>query len=57
MNKASLRQDKYDAKATTRISLKLNNNTDADILNWLDKQGNKQGAIKSLIRKEIKTKK
>ena len=57
MNKASLRQDKYDAKATTRISLKLNNNTDADILNWLDKQGNKQGAIKSLIREEINAKK
>ena len=55
MNKASLRQNKYDAKATTRISLKLNNNTDADILNWLDNQENKQGAIKALIRKEIIT--
>lgn len=51
MNKASERQARYDAKATTRIGLKLNNKTDADILEWLDRQESKQGAIKQAIRK------
>lgn len=51
MNKASERQARYDSKATTRIGLKLNNKTDADILEWLDQQESKQGAIKRAIRK------
>lgn len=54
MNKASERQARYDAKATTRVALKLNNNTDADILEWLEKQPSKQGAIKKAIREMIK---
>lgn len=54
MNKASERQARYDAKATTRVGLKLNNNTDADILKWLEKQPSKQGAIKEAIREMIK---
>ena len=43
----------WDAKNTTCISLKLNNNTDADILRHLDQQDSKQGYIKELIRREI----
>lgn len=46
-------QAKYDASHTTRFSLKLNNRTDADIIQWLDKQPSIQGAIKNLIRNEI----
>ena len=43
----------WDASHTTFIGLKLNNHTDADILRHLDKQANKQGYIKELIRKDI----
>lgn len=45
---------KYDAKATRQIRLKLNLNSDADILAKLDAVDNKQGYIKDLIRKDIK---
>ena len=41
---------RYDAKNTVQIKLKLNKKTDADILEWLDGCGNKQGFIKDLIR-------
>lgn len=44
---------KYDSKNTRQIMMKLNLKTDADILQWLDAQENKQGAIKAAIRKEI----
>ena len=54
MNKASKRQARYDAKSTTRIAMKLNNSSDADILDWLNKQPSKQGAIKEAIRMAIK---
>jgi len=43
----------WDAAHTTYVSLKLNNNTDADILRHLDKQASKQGYIKELIRKDM----
>ena len=46
-------QAKYDLANTTKITLKLNKNTDADILEWLNSTDNKQGAIKNLIRQEI----
>jgi hypothetical protein len=44
---------KYDENNTTRVQLKLNNKTDADILAYLDSVENKQGTIKQLIRNEI----
>ena len=46
-------QKKYDKKNTTQFRMKLNNNTDKDILDWLSNQPNKQGAVKYLIRKEL----
>ena len=49
-------QDRYDRTNTKQFKMKLNLKTDADILNWLDNQENKQGAIKALIRKEINAK-
>lgn len=44
---------KYDENNTTRVQLKLNNKTDADIIAYLDSVDNKQGTIKRLIREEI----
>ena len=38
---------------TTRIGMKLNNNTDQDIIEHLKKQDSIQGYIKALIRKDI----
>lgn len=38
---------------TTQYKLRLNNNTDADIIAFLSKLENKQGFIKELIRKEM----
>ena len=51
-------QNWYDELHTTQIKLKLNNRTDADILEWLRKQQfsqntSMQGEIKRLIREEI----
>ena len=48
-------QAKYDKGHTTGVYLKLNNINDADILEWLSRQESKQGAIKELIRKSIKS--
>lgn len=50
-------QEKYDAANTKQIRLKLNLNTDKDILEWLEKRPNKQGAIKALIRDAIEAEK
>ena len=45
---------KYDAKTARYISLKLNRNTDADIIDLLAKQENIQGYLKRLIREDMK---
>lgn len=39
---------------TTQTGLRLNHTTDIDILEWLDKQESKQGAIKKAIRYYIR---
>jgi hypothetical protein len=44
---------KYDRNNTVRVALKLNKRTDADIINRLAQQPNKQGYIKTLIRADI----
>lgn len=49
-------QKKYDAENTKRFSLKLNKNTDRDILERLKEVTSMQGYIKELIRKDIKDK-
>ena len=46
-------QERYDKANTKAFTMKLNMKTDADILNWLKSQTNKQGKIKALIRNEI----
>lgn len=49
---------RYDEKNTTQVHLKLNLNTDKDILvmlDWVSKNGeSKQGYIKRLIREDMK---
>lgn len=45
--------ERYDAKTKAGVYLKLNKNTDADILSKLDEVENKQGYIKELIRADI----
>ena len=44
---------KYDATNTRQYHLKLNLKTDADIIQWLDKQDSMQGYIKDLIRADM----
>ncbi|MBR5970570.1 MAG: nucleotidyltransferase domain-containing protein [Lachnospiraceae bacterium] len=47
-------QAKYDKTHTRSVLLKLNLTTDADILLRLDEVNNRQGYIKSLIRKDVR---
>jgi hypothetical protein len=46
---------KYDEAHTKQVHLKLNTETDADILERLAEIGNVQGYIKLLIREDMKT--
>lgn len=46
-------QDKYEQKRMC-INIRLNKETDLDIIEKLNNVGNKQGYIKELIRKDIK---
>lgn len=48
-------QARYDAEHTTRVYLKLNNTTDADILDKLASVQSKQAYIKKCIRDNIST--
>ena len=45
---------RYDAKTAYKVSLKLNTNTDADLIELLQSQPHVQGVLKELIRKELK---
>lgn len=47
-------REKYEKTNTVQLKMKLNRNTDADILAKLESVGNKQGYIKELIRDDIK---
>lgn len=46
-------QEKYDKENTQRVSIKLNKKTDASIIDWLNNQPSKQGAIKDALFKAI----
>ena len=48
--KASAR---YDQEHTVTVTVKLNRQTDADIIEWLSGKKNRQGTIKWLIRNQI----
>lgn len=45
---------KYDKDHTRLLTMKLNIETDADILEWWDALPNKQGMMKKLIRDQIR---
>ena len=45
--------EKYDKVHTTGVYLKLNNETDKDILEYLASVPNRQGYIKQLIRQDM----
>jgi hypothetical protein len=44
---------RYDAANTTSVRLKMNINTEMDIIERLEEVGNKNGYIKQLIREDI----
>lgn len=46
-------QSDYDKRATKAVYLKLNRGTDADILEALEAEPNKQGYVKRLIREDL----
>lgn len=43
----------YHKRASKQYHLELHKENDADIIAWLEQQANKQGAIKTLIRRDI----
>lgn len=47
------RQIRYNKAHTTQVTLRLNLTTEADIVERLKSQGNKQGYIKRLIREDM----
>lgn len=47
-------QAAYDRENTARVNMKLNRKTDADILDRLAEESNRQAYIKMLIRADIK---
>lgn len=49
--------NKFNKANTKMVSLRLNYNTDADIIKRLDEVDSKMGYIKELIRKDIQAKK
>ena len=46
-------QTEWNKNNTSRVVLKLNHNTDSDIIEQLEKQSSKMGYIKQLIRDDI----
>ena len=52
-NAKSKASTKYNETHVRQIKLNLNIKTDADIIKKLEEVGNKQGYIKSLIRKDM----
>ena len=47
---------KYDAQNTIRFNMKLNKNTDADLIQSLETVKSKQGLIKQLLREYFRKK-
>lgn len=52
--KESVRKAARDKLYTKHYAIKLNTNTDKDIIAWLEGQKSKQGAIKLAIRAYMK---
>lgn len=43
-------QERYDAENTVRVAVKLNRNTDAELIEMLEKAPSKQGLIREALR-------
>lgn len=50
-------KDRYDKANTVQVKLKLNKKTDKEIIEALERSGNKQGYIKRLIMADLQSKK
>lgn len=50
-------KEKYDKANTVQVKLKLNKKTDKEIIEALERSGNKQGYIKRLIMADLQSKK
>lgn len=50
-------QNRWIRENTVSQTIKLNKNTDADIIEWLSRQQSKMGYIKQLIRDDIQKQK
>lgn len=46
-------KDQYEKDNVVRIQVKLNRNTEADLISFLDTKDNKQGYIKALIKADM----
>ena len=46
-------QAKYNKENTVMISFKLNKKTDADLIRWLEIQGNRQAYLKAVIKSDL----
>ena len=46
-------QAKYNKEHTVMISFKLNKKTDADLIHWLEIQGNRQAYLKAVIKSDL----
>ena len=53
MNNRSKASAKYNKENTIQVLVRLNKNTDADIINFLKEKDSKQGYIKELIRSDL----
>ena len=47
-------QKRWMKEHTTEIKMRLSHSTDGDILQWLDKQPSKQGAIRAVLKEHIR---
>lgn len=45
---------KYNKAHTTTVLIRLNHGTDADLIEYLNASGNKQGTIKAALREHMK---
>lgn len=45
--------ERYNKANTTTICIRLNKNTDSDVIEALEKSENKSGYIKELIRRDL----
>lgn len=45
---------RYKERTRVQFNMDLNRETEADIIDWLESQDSKRGAVKELIRKAIR---